>query len=246
GWESQLVGYRLYLDYRHAIDIFGKKTPSLVLHKVGHDNGNYHQMAGWGMDVLKVGKSLGLGSIGVFDKGEVLRMAEGVRISSKQGEVGPLFASFHTLHKGWVIGGQKHRLVSKYGIHAYSHLTKAKISLQPDDVQFVTGFVKNENTDLIRSRQNGKWAYLASFGKQSVIKDELGMAVFYKKTDLEKISSDEYSHLVVFTPETKTAKYYLMGAWEQEKNGVKSKKQFTNLLNQYLMRLNFPLEILYP
>jgi hypothetical protein len=27
GWESDLVGYRFYLDWRNATDVFGKKTP---------------------------------------------------------------------------------------------------------------------------------------------------------------------------------------------------------------------------
>jgi len=35
GWESDKVAYRIYLDGRNALDIFGKKTPDLVLSKVG-------------------------------------------------------------------------------------------------------------------------------------------------------------------------------------------------------------------
>ena len=35
GWESDKVGYRLYLDWRNATDIFGKKTDDLVLQGVG-------------------------------------------------------------------------------------------------------------------------------------------------------------------------------------------------------------------
>jgi len=35
GWESDRVAYRLYLDGRNAIDIFGKRSPDLVLSKVG-------------------------------------------------------------------------------------------------------------------------------------------------------------------------------------------------------------------
>ena len=30
GWESDKIGYRLYLDWRNAIDIFGKKTNKMV------------------------------------------------------------------------------------------------------------------------------------------------------------------------------------------------------------------------
>ena len=35
GWENSNVGYRLYLDWRNAIDIFGKEVDTLVLPYVG-------------------------------------------------------------------------------------------------------------------------------------------------------------------------------------------------------------------
>lgn len=57
GWESYKVGYRFYLDWRNAIDIFGKKTPEMVLQNVGQDGfDSYHETAEWGMDILKVGE----------------------------------------------------------------------------------------------------------------------------------------------------------------------------------------------
>lgn len=33
GWENNRIGYRLYLDWRNAIDIFGKKTSENILPK---------------------------------------------------------------------------------------------------------------------------------------------------------------------------------------------------------------------
>ena len=64
GWESDKIGYRLYLDWRNATDIFGKKTHKLVLDGVGLDGfDSYHEVSDWGVDVLKVGSSLGIGSV---------------------------------------------------------------------------------------------------------------------------------------------------------------------------------------
>ena len=65
GWESSKVGYRLYLDWRNAIDIFGKVTDQMILDQVGQDNfDSYHNPQPWGQDILKVGKALGIGSYG--------------------------------------------------------------------------------------------------------------------------------------------------------------------------------------
>src|SRR5690606_41170855 len=58
GIESDKVAYRIYLDERNGFDIFGKKTPDLVLQDVGLDGfESYHHPAPWGMDILKVGAS---------------------------------------------------------------------------------------------------------------------------------------------------------------------------------------------
>jgi len=64
GWESDKIGYRIYLDWRNAIDIFGKKTNALVLQNVGLDGfDSYHEMQEWGVDILKVGDALGIGTL---------------------------------------------------------------------------------------------------------------------------------------------------------------------------------------
>lgn len=46
GLENNQVGYRLYLDWRNATDIFGKKVTGLVLPEVGQDGfESYHHDA---------------------------------------------------------------------------------------------------------------------------------------------------------------------------------------------------------
>ncbi len=68
GWESDKIGYRIYLDWRNAIDIFGKKTDAMVLHNVGLDGfDSYHEMQDWGVDILKVGSALGIGTLAFWD-----------------------------------------------------------------------------------------------------------------------------------------------------------------------------------
>ena len=80
-WESDKVGYRLYFDARNATDIFGKKINDIVLPDVGHDkdaegHDTYHTMADWGMDILKVGNSLGIGSFGAWVDEKVEKVAK--------------------------------------------------------------------------------------------------------------------------------------------------------------------------
>jgi hypothetical protein len=67
GIESDKVAYRVYLDWRNGFDIFGKKVAAPVLQGVGQDGfESYHHMSPWGMDILKVGQSLGTGAFGFW------------------------------------------------------------------------------------------------------------------------------------------------------------------------------------
>ncbi len=67
-WENDKVGFRLYLDGRNSIDVFGKKVSYMTPENVGiGDSGvteyNYAGMLDWGTDILGVGNSVGIGGI---------------------------------------------------------------------------------------------------------------------------------------------------------------------------------------
>ena len=77
GIESDMAGYRVYLDWRNGFDIFGKTTPGLVLQDVGQDGyDSYHEMSDWGADILKVGQSLGMGGYGYWDGNKTILVSE--------------------------------------------------------------------------------------------------------------------------------------------------------------------------
>ncbi|MEL7146478.1 MAG: DUF4861 family protein, partial [Bacteroidota bacterium] len=70
GWESELIAFRSYFDSRNGKDIFGKTRRQLITREIGLSE-NYHELQDWGMDILKVGSSLGAGAIGM-KKGDSL------------------------------------------------------------------------------------------------------------------------------------------------------------------------------
>ena len=107
GWESDKVGYRFYLDQRNATDVFGKKTPEVILQQVGLDGfDSYHNMQSWGMDVMNVGPSLGIGSIGAWNNGKVLRVEKTDSVTCEILENGDVYASF-TIALLWLAGGKE-------------------------------------------------------------------------------------------------------------------------------------------
>ncbi|RED22483.1 uncharacterized protein DUF4861 [Flavobacterium cutihirudinis] len=239
GWENNRIGYRLYLDWRNAIDIFGKKTPEIILPKVGQDNfDSYHEMSDWGADILKAGKGIGIGSIDRFLNNEKLHFREVdstiATVANNEKE-----STVKVNYYGWKTASDKIDFTSVLTIKPNDLYTKHTFQASKEIKGVCTGIVKQKNTELLKKEsKNKKWAYLATYGEQSLVPDKLGMALFYEVNTVENIADTDLDYLLVFKPATKATSFYLLGAWEQEVNGIKSQADFVKYLNEKLEILN--------
>ena len=239
GWESNRIGYRLYLDWRNAIDIFGKKTSKMILPIVGQDNfDSYHEMSDWGADILKAGKGIGIGSIDRYLNNEKLHFREVdstiATVVNKNNESG-----VKVNYYGWKTASDKIDFTSTLTIKPDQLYTKHTIQASKEIKGICTGIVKQKNTELLKKEsKNKKWAYLATYGVQSLVPDKLGMAIFYETNTIENFVDAEFDHLLIFKPTTSKVSFYFLGAWEQEKNGIQSQEEFVTYLNGKLEQLN--------
>jgi hypothetical protein len=247
GWESDRVGYRFYLDWRNAIDIFGKKTSAMVLQDVGQDGfDSYHAMSDWGMDVLKVGETLGLGSLAEWRGGKALRVAETDSVICEIVASGPLFSKIRTRYFGWKTGYGPADLVSELSIFAGSRATRHEIWVSGAEPLLCTGIVKLENGEPVwTSDKSQDWSFLATYGKQSLAEDNLGMAVVYKSDRCIEKTADEGSHVVVLKSPGGRLAYDFLAAWEKEKDGIADRESFVRHLEDCVKQLDVPLLIAY-
>lgn len=240
GWESNKVGYRLYLDWRNAIDIFGKVTDSMVLSQVGLDGfDSYHEKCSWGQDILKVGKGLGVGSIGRYVDNEVLHFK---KVDSTFASMENSISESKVLinYYGWKTAGEKINLNSELSISPDKRYTKHTIQSSKAISGICTGIVNHKVEVFKKESENKKWAYLATYGAQTLVSetDKLGMAIFYKVGDVESQTDWEFDHLVIFNPTIEPISFYFLGAWEGEKDGIKTKEAFISYLDKLLSELN--------
>lgn len=248
GWESEKVGYRFYLDWRNATDIFGKKDNQLILRKVGTNDvvakdDSYHEMQDWGMDIFKVGSTLGIGSIGMMNNNKIEMVSKTDKVTCEISFNGPILSEVKTNYNGWLVNDNKYDLISKYSIVAGSRTTNAKLYIYEDAENITTGLAKHENTEFIKSNNEGDWQYIALYGKQTLANDNLGIVLFYKKSALIKQGEDEVNYFVSLKPDNRKVEYSFAAAWEQENNGVKNKSEFVTYINQEITKLNNPLTI---
>ena len=239
GWESNKVGYRLYLDWRNAIDIYGKLTDTLVLPQVGQDGfDSYHNMSNWGADILKVAKGLGVGSIGRIVNNEMYHFKE----------VDSTFANVfnekdHSAVKvdyfGWKTNNQKTNLQSWLSIFPDERYTKHTIQSSELMDGICTGITKLNNLPLIEKLSNNKkWGYIATYGEQTLFKDKLGMAIFYEVETAEKPFDGPHDYLIQFKPSKNKVTFYFLGAWEKEVGGIQTHEDFIKYLDDNLEKLN--------
>ncbi|HEA22365.1 hypothetical protein LCGC14_0689010 [marine sediment metagenome] len=235
GWESSKVGYRLYFDWRNAIDIFGKKVDTMVLSKVGLDNyDSYHESNPWGQDILKAGNSLGIGSYGRFDGDETVTHFKEVDSTTAQIHNTADASGVTVNYYGWNALEQKIDLKVDLMIAPESRLTKATLTPSIDGDGLSTGIVKFDGIELMQKQGVNGWAYIATYGEQTLVPDDLGMVIFYKIDQVEKVTASEFDHLLVFKPTTDAIDYYFGAAWEQEKGGIKSKEDFIKYVDATL------------
>lgn len=246
GWESNKVGYRLYLDWRNAVDVFGNRVGEPVLQGIGLDGyESYHHLQDWGMDVLKVGSSLGVGSNGWWNGEKAVRVEKTDSVKCRILASGTIRSQVQIWYDGWQLDQQKVNMVSVKSIDAESRMTLEHLTFDRPIKDICTGIRKDSEAELISFKSaKGQWECLATWGKQSLNNDNLGLAIIYRTDQEPLLTEDKDNHVVVFQKALEKVDYYFLAAWELEKEGVKNKEQFTDYLNQKLDQLENPVTVI--
>lgn len=223
GWENDKVAFRHYFDSRNGKDIFGKKTTKLILDTIGlprhTPEGDYHKELWWGMDVLKVGPSLGAGGIGLLQGDSLYRLGQTATAHYTLITEGPVRSIFKITYTGWNVQNIDYTVTETITIWKgnYWYSNQLDISPKPEG-NLVAGLVtmKTEKTPLRLKRD--KWSAVISHDVQSENKDALGMALFVSTEntigfgDADRTISDVSN--TTFIKLTGDNKYYFLAGWE--------------------------------
>jgi unsaturated rhamnogalacturonyl hydrolase len=192
-WENDKVGFRIYLDVRNAKDIFGKTTSAMVIDTVGSYGDKYyhHFDERWGMDVLKVGTSLGAGALAMQLKtaagtDTIIRLG-GDAVEQTSYELikdGPEEAIIRLYYKNWKVLNNTYNLTEDISIKAgnYFYESSVVISGLKGDEKLVTGIVNLKSSQSFTLNDKNTHV-LYTHDKQSENNDHLGMAILAKQND---------------------------------------------------------------
>jgi unsaturated chondroitin disaccharide hydrolase len=227
GWESELVAFRIYLDKRNAIDLFGKRRPGLYLDLFSTPEYIYHMESPYGRDIYDVGDSIGIGSVAALVEGKVVRVADAADRNWRIISNGPVRGIGELEYKGWKVAGRAVDLVSRItqwaGEHGFEHRV---ISQNADGLALVAGLTRKPALDPLTVQADPSVKVIATWGHQAVapgtkaahddLPDQnLGLALFVPRTEATEIAPDASNYLVRVGLKNG---WYVAALWDQEQS----------------------------
>jgi hypothetical protein len=258
GWENDKVAFRNYFDSRNSMDIFGKTTAKMILDSVDGSYRDYHNMCPWGMDILKVGPSLGAGSFAVIDRGLPMPLQETGSAEFREIADGPVRSMIELVYEGWKVNGVSHNVRQRISIWAgkYWYRNEVTITGFTGEREIAVGIVNIKNPSPPIYQTNRAWSFLATHARQSENSDLLGMAVLYLNTVFggygeapryqpwpkkDTVGHTYYAKLKIRSG--LPVDYLFFAAWEKSDVKFSNARYFTDLIQEEADRREFPLTI---
>lgn len=248
-WESEYVGFRIYMDNRQSIDLYGKKYPQLEL-----DSTNFYSDASWmargyGEDILYAGQSVAAGSFRGYVNGQLTYIdsvsARGQRVVKD----GPDTVIVEVWDKDWKTNGKTLQMKQVYTMLRGHRDVQVDIYLEgaSDTDVFATGAQKlemdNEGfADPKAGRRKG--GLVGSWGRNIPEKghpelvEGVGIGVFVPKGYLHEVKEDDLNYLCLIHPVNGHIRYHLaVYAWMQAENGFKDSREWFGWLKKWCENL---------
>lgn len=238
-WESEYVGFRVYMDHRQSIDLYGKKYPQMELDSTNFYSNKKWMAKGYGEDILWAGQSVAAGSFRGWRNNAPCYVdtvsARGQRIV----EPGPDRVVVEVWDKDWQINGKTIQMKQQYTMLRSHRDVQIDIWLEgaSDSDIFATGAQKLEMENEGFAQKDG---LVGSWGKNVPDKNApdlvegVGIGVYVPKEYLVKTQEDDINYLCLVHPVNGHIRYHLaVCALMQEKDGFKTSKEWFKWLRKW-------------
>lgn len=254
-WESEYVAFRVYMDHRQSIDLYGKKYPQLEL-----DSTNFYSNAEWmargyGEDILYAGQSVAAGSFRGYENGNPTYIdkvsARGQRIVN----AGPDTAVVEVWDKDWHTNGKTLQMRQVYTMIRGHRDVQIDIYLEgaEDTDIFATGAQKlemdnegfagrrSDNKKKKRIEANGlvgSWGRNIPERGHPELVEGVGIGVYVPDRYLYMVKEDDLNYLCLVHPVNGHIRYHLaVYAWMQQEGGFNNSDEWFNWLEEWARNL---------
>jgi hypothetical protein len=194
--ENEWMGLRLYFDHKVAIDVYNKQKPQLELAKAGWYPTEEQQKNGWGADQYKVGETVGLGGVRLWD-GEKVVFLNPVSNRTARVRKEANLSYMEMLSEGIPYKGDTIDILVR--VTVYSGIREAKVeafAFSSKPVQFLTGINYHPKTE---TKEGNNYILTWGIHPEDVAAFQLniGAAILYNPDDFaDKRKTDKEFELI--------------------------------------------------
>lgn len=222
--ENEWLALRLYFDKKAAIDVYSKATPGLELGTYKWYPTPQQQLVGKGADYYKVGPTVGLGGIRLWDGEKVLPLDPVSNRTARVVKEGSV-SYMEMLSEDVPYLNRKVDILVR--VTVYSGFRKAKVeafALSDDDVAFVTGINYHQGQQVVVEED---CIFTWGLHPEDVAAEqvELGSAIFVNPDDFDQTKDDGNQHIFISKPGRQ------ISLWISSANG---KEPFVNTLGRFI------------
>jgi hypothetical protein len=220
--ENEWMALRMYFNQTCAIDVYNKTRPGLELRQSRWYPDARKQKEGWGADYYKVGKTLGLGGVRLWDGKKVVKLNP---VSMRTARIikGEDYSAMEMISEGVPYKDRKVDILVRVTVRSGSRFAEVEAeALKGGPVRFVTGINHHPGLELVKKK-----GMVATWGThpEDVAADKVavGAALTYNPDDFVKQMNNGTEFLLISKPTGKLATKIISAcAREPEIHGMKT------------------------
>jgi hypothetical protein len=212
--ENEWMGLRLYFDHKVSVDVYNKTKPGLELAAAAWYPTIEQQKEGWGADQYKVGTTVGLGGVRLWD-GEKEQFLNPVTLRTARVKKEATFSYMEMLSEGVPYKGDTIDVLVR--VTVFSGMREAKVeafALCDKPVQFMTGVNYHPKTETKEGKN-----YIATWGIHpedvAAFQLNIGSGIVYNPNDFEKMEKSTTQFQLISKP-TKYLSTWVTSSCERE------------------------------
>lgn len=245
-FESSLAGFRIYMDNRQSIDLYGKTLPRLELEETGFYTTEAQAAEGYGCDILWAGQSVGAGSFRGYRNEQPCYIDT---VSWRRQTViasGPIRSIVEVSDGSWIYKGQTLDMTQRYTLYAGHRDVAVDVHIQgaARGETFCTGVQKLEDKNegfMSHNGLTGSWGNNIPEKSRMSHNEWVGLGLYAHPENRKAMKEDAFNYLTLLQlNDAQRIRYHVAVCARRENDGFKSSREWFDYLKKWQEGLSTP------
>ena len=245
-FESELAAFRIYMDNRQSIDIYGKTHPRLEMDHTGFYTTKEQLAQGYGCDILWAGQSVGAGSFRGYQNEKPCYIDTVAWRRQTVLASGPVRAIVEVADGQWTYNGHPLQMRQRYTLYAGHRDVEVSVDISgslPGDT-FCTGIQKLESEPSGFMQEDGlcgSWGCNVPEKSEPGHREWVGLGLYAAPGNRIGMKEDDFNYLTLLQPDKdRQIRYRLTVCARREKGGFKTAQEWFDYLRQWKAEADSP------